>query len=62
MRHRNQLRKLSAVRSKMTTAQAGERAYCRVEVRGETPEAPADFQNVYANLIGITNAPPVGYD
>jgi hypothetical protein len=44
------------------TPEAGARAYYRLEVRGETPEAPADYTGLYAGLIAITNPIYVGYD
>ncbi len=44
------------------TPEAGTRAYYRLEVRGETPEAPAAYVALYAGLIAITNPIYVGYD
>ena len=41
---------------------AGARCYYRLEVRGETPEAPTDYQSLYGGLIAMTGAIYVGYD
>ena len=41
---------------------AGARAYYRLEVRGETPEAPTAYLSLYGGLIAITNPIYVGYD
>ena len=57
-----QLRQSEAAVTFADAPAAGERAYYRVEVRGETPQAPADYQGVYAGWIGLTNPVYVGYD
>ncbi len=57
-----QLRQTEAALTFSDTLAAGERAYYRVEVRGETPEAPAEHRGVYAGWIGLTNPIYVGYD
>ncbi|HMJ09786.1 MAG TPA: CehA/McbA family metallohydrolase [Polyangiaceae bacterium] len=44
------------------TPAKGERAYYRVEVRGDTPEVPSNFAALYAGLIGMTNPIYVGYE
>jgi hypothetical protein len=41
---------------------AGARAYYRLEVRGETPEAPTAYLSLYGGLIAITNPIYVGYE
>jgi hypothetical protein len=41
---------------------AGARAYYRLEVSGETPEAPTPYLSLYGGLIAITNPIYVGYE
>ncbi len=44
------------------TPPAGERTWYRVEVHGETVEAPAGLSGLYGPMIGLTNPIHVGFD
>ena len=44
------------------TIAAGERTYYRVEVRGETPDAPALSSVAFDGFVGMTNPIYVGYE